>query len=113
MGYSMIVYMYNDECEPISDKVVRERFLLEEEANRVKTFVQDVYSEFGIEVDGVNNQLDIAVKMLRSRLSSEPDNAAVICRYLNRAAAIGWDFHWHCCYIRKFKLPIDPYIYLP
>ena len=109
----MNVYMYDDECEPIKDKVIRERFLLEEETERIKSFVRDIYSEFGIEVDGVNDQLDIAVKMLRSRLANEPDNASTICRYLNRAAAIAWDFNWHCCYIRKFKLPIDPYVYLP
>jgi len=108
----MNVYMYDDECELIKDKVIRERFLLEEETERIKSFVQDIYSEFGIEVDGVNNQLDIAVRMLRSRLASEPD-ASAICRYLNRAAAIAWDFNWHCRYIQKYKLPIDPYVYLP
>lgn len=108
----MVVYMYNDDCEPISDKVVRERFLLEEEAERVKAFISDVYHELGIEIDGVENQLDVAIKMLKSRLAGDPDNASTICRYLNRAASIAWDIRWHCSFIQKFKLPIDPSVYL-
>lgn len=108
----MNIEMYNNECEPINDMVVRERFLLAEEAERVKTFVRDILREFGIEIDGVENQLDVAIKILNSRLEGEPDNAATICRFLNRAASIAWDIHWHCSYIRKYKLPIDPYVYL-
>ena len=108
----MVVYMYNDDCEPINDKVIRERFLLEEEAERIRAFIQDVYRELDIEVGGIENALDVAVEMLKKRRECDPENAVLVCRYLNRAASIGWDVHWHAAYIRKYSLPIDLSEYL-
>lgn len=103
--------MYDDDGNEIVDLERRERYMLWEQAERIRVFLNDVLTEVGIESEGVGNFHRVVQDL--KRLRNEDDELAPEAeRLLNRAATIDLDIRRHIWYIRKKELPIEPNDYL-
>jgi hypothetical protein len=103
--------IYDEDGNLVRDEVTRERFMLEQEAKRLKSWLDDVQVEMEFEVCG-GEAFANAVKSLERIRLRETDRASRAERLLNQAATINLSFYWHDRYITRNDLPIDIRDYL-
>ena len=103
--------MFDDDGNEITDLERRERYMLWEQAERIKAFLNDVLTEVGIEFEGVGDFHRVVQDLQRLR-NDDADLAPEAERLLTRAAVIDWDIRHHIWYIRKNELSIEPNDYL-
>jgi len=103
--------MFDDDGNEITDLERRERYMLCEQAERIKAFLDDVTTEVGIESEGVGTFHRVVQDLQRLR-NDDADLAPEAERLLNRAATIDLDIRRHIWYIRKRELPINTDDYL-
>lgn len=103
--------IYDEDGNLVRDEVTRERFMLEQEAKRLKSWLDDVQVEMEFEVCG-EEAFAIAVKSLERIRLRETDRASRAERLLNQAASINLSIYWHDHYIKRNEMPIDIREYL-
>ena len=103
--------IYDEDGNLLRDEVTRERFMLNEEAKRLKSWLDDVQAEMEFEVSG-EEAFATSIKSLERIRLREPDRASRAERLLNQAATINLSFYWHDRYIKRNGLPIDIREYL-
>lgn len=100
------------DSEWLHDDVRHEKFLLTMGVERIKSFLSEVESVFGIEVDDFDSALYVVISELKDRRNRDPENALQISRYIDRAIELGWNIHYRCYSIKENHLPFDPYKYM-
>ena len=103
--------IYDEDGNLVRDEVSREQFMLEEEAKRLKSWLDDVQIEMGFEVNG-DEAFRIAVESLERIRLHDSDRASRAERFLNQAAAINLNLFRHDRYIKRNELSIDIRDYL-
>ena len=108
----MYVPMFDDDGNEITDLERRERYMLWEQAERIKAFLDDVSKTVGVESEGVGDFRSVVECLKQIREENLDDLAPEAERQLNRAAVIDLDIRRHIWYIRKRELPINTDDYL-
>ena len=102
-----MISMYDNDGNEIHDETRRERYMLWEEAERIKQFLADVLKKVGIESEGVGD-FHRVVECLKQIREENPDGLAPDAeRLLNRAATIDLDVCRHLWYVKRKGYPIE------
>lgn len=99
--------MFDDDGNEIADLEQRERYMLWEQAERIRAFLGDVVKKVGVESEGVGDFHRVVGCLKQIREDNLDDLAPEAERLLNRAATIDLDVRRHIWYIRKKELPIE------
>lgn len=97
--------VYDDEGKVVSDSVEREKLLLEEEAKRIRTFLEDVSTMMEMGVTDIG-EFPTVVRWLEYVRECNDDRASTARSFLNRAAAIDADIFRHRKYVEYQEMPI-------
>ena len=104
----MYIPMYDDDGNEITDLERRERYMLWEQAERIKAFLGEVLKKVGVESEGVGDFHRVVGCLKQIREENPDDLAPEAKRLLNLAATIDLDIRRHVWYIQRKGYPIDP-----